>query len=129
MKDLYFDGEIILTEKGKENKDQICEELESYCIVNDSEVDRFAISGSDTDYYYNETKEFVVRMSEKGYVKEACFDIGDVGEYWRLNYIPEKNEWHEIPGKILYKNDVQDALKILAPEQQKAVMDALWNQV
>ena len=129
MYDLDFDGMFYLSEKGIKKREMICEIMkDNFIIVNDSEADRITVFNENA-FDYEEIKELADRMSENGYIKEGCIDIKDraFGGYWRLKYVPEKNEWCEFQGKLPFADDVQEALKTLTPEQQKAVMAALWN--
>ena len=89
-----FDGEICLTEKGKENREEICRKLKEYCNVYDDATDCITI-WSDDHKHYNEVEEYIAEMSEAGYIAEAWIDIDDrvYDECFRLIYRPGQNEW------------------------------------
>ena len=74
--DALYVGEIALTDEGKKYHDAICEELRTYCksVVSDNATDRITFRSNDY-IHYNELKEYVIGLSEVGYITEARIDI------------------------------------------------------
>lgn len=125
MHEIYYSGEIFLTEQGKEKYRQICEHLDKYCYHEEDWPDRITIFNTNTDYY--QMKEVLSDISKHGYIDNACVKAtGNNNRHWCLIYLPDQDVWQEFRGKLLYKNDVLDAICFLTPEQQKAVLQKLW---